>query len=350
MSTAHAPATSADVRAYFADRAAHIDGPGGTTQEGLRFLGGLGLLDRGAGSNGGPELTAAFELIEQVAAECLSSAFSLWAHRMTLEYLARGPSTPLLEETAGWLRTGELAGSSAMSTALRDIAGLEPVPLLAEQGGDGLRVTGRIPWASNLFDGALIVAPARTGRGGRVIVALTADTAGVTVAPPPALLALNGTASSWIKLDGVQIRREAVLGTDLAQFTSAFRPTFLLLQTAFCTGIAGRSLAEAASRMSDTNAVLADDLVQHQATLHRLQESARWLSEDTRREPLRDFVQLRLDAAQLAVAAARLEATLSGGAGYVASSSTSRRLRESAFLPIQSPTEGHLRWELRHNL
>ena len=35
-----------------------------------------------------------------------------------------------------------------------------------------------------------------------------------------------------------------------------------------------------------------------------------------------------------------------GGAGYVAKSPTARRLREASFLPVQSPTEGHLRYEL----
>jgi alkylation response protein AidB-like acyl-CoA dehydrogenase len=59
-----------------------------------------------------------------------------------------------------------------------------------------------------------------------------------------------------------------------------------------------------------------------------------------------DLLRLRLDAAGVATDATRVEATVRGGAGYVARSDVSRRLREGAFLPIQSPTEGHLRWEL----
>jgi hypothetical protein len=37
-----------------------------------------------------------------------------------------------------------------------------------------------------------------------------------------------------------------------------------------------------------------------------------------------------------------------GGRGYAMSSPTARRAREAAFLPVQSPTEGHLRWVLQN--
>lgn len=339
---------ASDIADYFAHRAAHTDGPEGDVREGLRFLGRLSLLDLGAGTDGGPGLLAAVELIEEVAAECLSSAFSLWAHRMTLEYLARGRSTPSMQDAVDRLRGGETVGCSAMSTALRDIAGLEPTPLVAERSGASVRVSGPIRWASNLFADALIVAPARTDDGGRVVVAIDADARGVTIAPPPTLLALNGTRSSSVSLDRVPVPADAVLSTDLVAFSAAFRPTFLLLQTAFCTGVAGRSVAEATSRIDGANAELAGDVAEQRATLARLRTSAQHAARDTRGQPLRELIRLRLDAARLAVSAARLEATVSGGRGYVASSPTSRRLRETAFLPIQSPTEGHLRWELQH--
>jgi alkylation response protein AidB-like acyl-CoA dehydrogenase len=62
--------------------------------------------------------------------------------------------------------------------------------------------------------------------------------------------------------------------------------------------------------------------------------------------PIRDIVALRLDCARLASEAVALEAKVVGGRSYLASSGTARRLREAAFLPVQAPTEGQLRWEL----
>jgi alkylation response protein AidB-like acyl-CoA dehydrogenase len=54
----------------------------------------------------------------------------------------------------------------------------------------------------------------------------------------------------------------------------------------------------------------------------------------------------RLEVARMAQLAVDVELRVAGGGGYRASSSTARRLREAAFLPIQSPTEGHLLFEL----
>ncbi|MGO2608462.1 MAG: hypothetical protein ACTIMA_07630, partial [Brachybacterium tyrofermentans] len=51
----------------------------------------------------------------------------------------------------------------------------------------------------------------------------------------------------------------------------------------------------------------------------------------------------RLESALLAGRATRLEQKVVGGRGYALGSDTSRRAREAAFLPVQSPTETHLR-------
>ena len=57
-----------------------------------------------------------------------------------------------------------------------------------------------------------------------------------------------------------------------------------------------------------------------------------------------ELLELRLEAAEVAVAAANVEVRVAGGAGYAKSSS--RRFREAAFIPVQSPSEAQLRWEL----
>ena len=65
--------------------------------------------------------------------------------------------------------------------------------------------------------------------------------------------------------------------------------------------------------------------------------------------PERELVRLRLECARLATATTALEAKVVGGRAYVTTHPTARRLREAAFLPIQAPTEGQLRWELAHS-
>jgi alkylation response protein AidB-like acyl-CoA dehydrogenase len=194
----------------------------------------------------------------------------------------------------------------------------------------------------------VIVLPVRLADDARAVVLVRLDDPGVDLAPAPTLLALNATGSSSVRLRDVDVRAEAVLTTDLPGFVAAFRPMFLLSQTAFCTGLASRSLSEAEPRVRGTNTELAADLADYRQALERVRVRLHLLAQDTRRHAIREFIRLRLDGARLAVAAARLEATVTGGAGYVASSGTSRRMREAAFLPIQAPTEGQLRWELQH--
>ncbi|WP_036569994.1 acyl-CoA dehydrogenase family protein [Nocardia sp. BMG51109] len=331
---------------FFAERARPVDTGAADVRDGLRYLGDRDLLALGAGSDGGADLVAAVELLESVAGECLSSAFALWAHRMVLEYLARAEDRGVAGRVAEPLRCGELTGATAMATALRDVAGLAPVPVSAEASGGGLRLRGRIPWASNLFPDAVVVLPVRLPEQGRAVVVTRVGTAGMTVERSPELLALNGTASSSVRLQDVRVPPDAVLSTDLRAFVDSFRRPFLLLQTAFCAGLARRCLTEARAASADTGSEFGADLSEQQASVGGLRKSLRELASDTRGTGAADFVRLRLAGARAAVAASRLEASVRGGAGYVAASGTSRRLREAAFLPIQAPTEGHLRWEL----
>jgi alkylation response protein AidB-like acyl-CoA dehydrogenase len=338
-----------EVTGYFREHAAPTDRGDRDVRPGIRMLGARGLLDLGAGDDGGPGLVRAATLVDEVAGECMSSAFALWAQRMVLEYLVRAAPDSVAAEFTAALATGKLIGSTAMAPALRDVAGIEPVPVIAERTATGLRLTGSISWASNLFPDAVVVLPVRLADESRAVVVLHTTDAGFEVAPSPELLALNATGSSSVRLTEVEVPADAVLSTDLAGFVATIRPTFLLLQTAFCSGLTRRSLAEAAHRVTGLNAELAGELTEQQAELADLRARMTRFARSPREPTVGDLLRLRMAASHAAVAATRLEATVRGGGGYLAASGTSRRLREAAFLPIQSPTEGQLRWELSHS-
>jgi hypothetical protein len=57
-------------------------------------------------------------------------------------------------------------------------------------------------------------------------------------------------------------------------------------------------------------------------------------------------LSLRLEASHLATRATQLELAARGGSAYLHGSATARRVREALFIPVQSPTEAQLRWEL----
>jgi alkylation response protein AidB-like acyl-CoA dehydrogenase len=336
-------ATLHRVSAAVEARAAALDTLSTDVRIDLAELGRAGLFDLGFGER----LDDMVHVIEEVSTRSLAVGFSAWAHRMTLHYLHLAPEQ-LREAELPQLRAGTRPGVTAMAAGLKHVAGLGPVPIGAEHdGADGLRVSGPIRWASNVFHDALIVLPASDNEGRSYVVAVDADADGVIVDPAPELMALGSTASTSLRLEDVKVTPDRIVSTDLHQFVSRIRPTFLLLQTAFCVGVGRAAITGAGKRTSGLGEQFRDDLAGLTARGDRLHSRLYELAADPARATTPDFIGLRLDAATLAVEATRLELALTGGAAYALCTAANRRFREAAFLPIQSPSEGQLRWELK---
>lgn len=323
------------VSAGIAARAADLDEHRSDVRVDLAELGRAGLLDL--------DLPAMVRVIGEISAHSLAVGFSTWAHHMTIRYL-RAADRDFGAQVAILAAAGRI-GVTAMAAGLKQVAGLAPVPLTGETDGTDLVVSGPIRWASNVFPGALIVLPVRIGDD-TVVVAVDADADGVTIDPAPPLTALGATASTSLHLNRVRVPGHQVLASDLAAFVGTIRPAFLLLQTAFCAGVTDAALAAAQAAHTGPLARFGGEL---QDAGRRADEVGarlhRWAAApDT--ATVADLIRLRLDAAALAVDITRLELALAGGAGYTLGSATNRRFREAAFLPVQSPSEGQLRWEL----
>jgi alkylation response protein AidB-like acyl-CoA dehydrogenase len=327
-------AGTSEVRAHVAATAAAVDDGTRDTRAALAWLGGRGLLAEST------PLSGPVALVRDVAAGSLATAFSVWSQLMVLEYLRCCP-TPAGTDLLPALRSGELTGATALAPAIADLAGGPPLPVAAERDGEGWRLTGRVPWASNLFDDAVVVTPARTADGGRLVALFRLGAARLTPSPP--LLALNGTGTGSVELRDVPVAADAVLSTDLAGFLPLCVPAMLLLQAALAVGLTDAALPSAAAHLTGPNGTLVAD---HRALTERQAEVATRLTglaaapDGATRAAL---AQLRLDAVHLAADAVRLEGAVAVGSGFRADTATSRRLREAAFLPVQAPTEGQLR-------
>lgn len=318
----------------------------------LRAVAASGLLDaeidavlaRGAAA----DVRGSAELIAALAGECVPTAFSLWAHRVVTDYLARGVRTPATDRALARLRTADAVGATGMAQALKALASIGELGIDAEPTGDGgYRLTGFVSWISNLVDDAVLVVPARLPDGRGIVVWLPFGTPGLTARAVTGLLALDATASGTLRIEGVRVPADQVLSTDLAGFVRAVKPTFLVLQTSFAAGLIRRSWSAAEGALDHgENAVFGADAAALGGEIADFLDRWRSAAADVGAAPLRDLLQLRLDAARLATRVTRLEATLAGGRGYQAASAAGRRFREAAFLPVQSPSEGHLLWEL----
>ncbi|GAB3624744.1 acyl-CoA dehydrogenase family protein [Mariniluteicoccus endophyticus] len=348
--TATLPLETAQVLRAVAASAEDVDANRTPATAHVPALAEAGLLDVGVDdllAGDASDVRPAAEVIAALAEECMPTAFGLWAHRMATDYVARGTRGPRSETLLADLRAGRAVGVTAMAAGLKALAGVGELATTATRTDGGWVLEGFIPWASNLVDDAVLVLPSRTDDGGTLVAWVPVAAQGVGVRHLSGLLALDGTASGSVRLDGVRIDDDQVLSRDLTGFARAFRPTFLVLQTAFCAGLVRRSLREAEAALDrGDNTVFGGEVAALRSDVDEFLSTWSRLAADTGSAGVRELLQLRLDASHLAGRATRLEATLAGGRGYQTSTGASRRFREAAFLPVQSPSEGQLRWEL----
>ncbi|WP_432503407.1 acyl-CoA dehydrogenase family protein [Kineococcus arenarius] len=334
------------VHEHFTATAAAVDAGTQDVREGLRWLGDRGLLrpvgDRTA------RVGRAVRLLRAVAAASLADAFVAWSQTMVVEYLTCCPPEPELVGVLADLGAGVLPGATALAPAIADAGGGAPVPVLAEQVAGGWTLTGPIPWASNLFPDAVVVVPARARDGGRLVAALRLGAPGVHVGPAVPLLALNSTGTSSIELDSTPVTAGAVLTRDLLAFLSLCRPTMLLTQAALALGVADGAIAStaeasAAAGSGPVTVVLGEDHRALEAHRDAVADELAALAAGLDAAEPTAFALARIDALHLAARAVELEGLAHGGTGFQASSASSRRRREAAFLPLQAPTLLQLR-------
>ena len=330
------------VLALAAEHADAVDAGERSPFENLREIAKDGLLTLGRTGSLLPQVSVAFDLASQDA----TTGFSLWAHRSTIAFF-----DAVNRELPEGLAEATTSGTSAMAAAYKEASGLAPIKVLGTLVEGGVKLNGTVSWASNLYPGGVIVLPvavqnAQEGHPNRYIVTVRQDAPGLKVVYHRNLLALNGTESGTIIFEDVFVPTEDILTKDFAGFLAKVTAPFLLVQSAFCLGLAAGALQSAAEHLQVSGGIFKQEFEGLLGTYRTLRDTLLRLAAEPENAQKRDLLQLRLDVSHLATAATHCELQTVGGAGYVAGSPTARRVREVTFLPVQSPTEGHLRYEL----
>ena len=330
------------VLALAAEHADAVDAGERSPFENLREIAKNGLLTLGRTGSLLPQVSVAFDLASQDA----TTGFSLWAHRSTIAFF-----DAVNRELPEGLAEATTSGTSAMAAAYKEASGLAPIKVLGTLVEGGVKLNGTVSWASNLYPGGVIVLPvavqnAQEGHPNRYIVTVRQDVPGLKVVYHRNLLALNGTESGTIIFEDVFVPTEDILTKDFAGFLAKVTAPFLLVQSAFCLGLAAGALQSAAEHLQVSGGIFKQEFEGLLGTYRTLRDTLLRLAAEPENAQKRDLLQLRLDVSHLATAATHCELQTVGGAGYVAGSPTARRVREVTFLPVQSPTEGHLRYEL----
>lgn len=346
-------------RQWLDERADALDAGSGQSAMVVPYLAQAGLLGHGLpqarGGQGGA-VSEAIEAIAQVAEHSLAAAFAFWGQRVLIHMLSETDNAGLSERWLPGLLRGETAGASGLSNIMKFLSGIEALSIRATaRPGGGWLLDGSVPWCTNLRESGFVAAVAvACGDGAApMVVALPSDRPGLTRSADLDLMALRGTYTAALQLRDVAITADDLLAERAPAFLPRVRPAFLGMQCGLSIGLARAACAAASRRIGDAGHVLSESLAETQAALATATEAIR------RGVDSGEFVQApqRLFALRLALhdcvqQAMQLELQATGGRAYHLDvpGGFARRWRESAFIPIVTPSVTQLRGELRKQL
>ncbi|MFJ7794048.1 acyl-CoA dehydrogenase family protein [Pseudomonas sp. NPDC096950] len=308
-------------------------------------------IRRELGGSGG-NLADAVEVLAEVASHSLAAAFVFWGQRAFIEYLLQSPNAVLREGLLPSLLIGELAGATGLSNAMKFLSGIEALQVRARPLDSGWSLSGRLHWVTNLRKSGFVVAAAIDDESGGApfVLAIPDALAGVQRSADLQLMGLQSSNTAALDLDRVEVDRDWLLHEDARVFLPAVRPAFLGLQCGLAIGLARRSLREVEAHLQDGRSILLEPLGEQREQLEQtVKELKNGLLDDRFLSRPAALFRLRIALAESAANAVQLELQASGGKAYLSEhgSGFARRWRESAFVPIVTPSLVQLRAELQ---
>lgn len=307
-------------------------------------------VDYELGGSGG-QVSDAVEAIAAIASHSLAAAFVCWGQRAFIEYLLHSPNQALRERLLPDLLRGELAGATGLSNAMKYLSGIEALQVRGRSHSSGWTLDGRLHWVTNLRKSGFVVAAAvEHGEGGSpFVMAIPSTSPGLDRSDDLQLMGLQSSNTAALAFDQVELGKEWLLHENAREFLPAVRPAFLGLQCGLAIGLARRALDEVQWHLQDRASFLEEA---RQVLGERLENTVRELKQGLAegrflKQPAALF-KLRITLAESAADAVQLELQASGGKAYLSAygEGFARRWRESAFVPIVTPSLVQLRAEL----
>ena len=330
----------------------------------LRALGAQGAFRHHLSTQRGDgvrDLPGAIDALAAIGRSCGASAFMGWCQDACAWYVEQGGSESLRRELLPRLASGEVLGGTGMSNPMTYFASIERLALTGTRVPGGWRVSGRLPWVSNLgpdhvFGTAFMPLGAdgapRPGTGVEVMALMRCDWPGLTLETVPPFLAMDGTGTYALALRDVFVPDDHVLADPIGPWLRRIRNGFVLLQVGIGAGIVQGCVAlmrESNLRLAHVNGFLEDGPDAIEDELGALGERVAALSEhvlDPSDARFAEVLTVRLQASELTLRATQSAMLHTGALGYALASPVQRRLREGWFVAIVTPAIKHLRKEL----
>ncbi len=328
-----------------------IDREGLYPEGALRELGEAGAFSRHAVQSPSTGLPAAVADMATISEVCMSTGFCTWCQDALVWYLASSENTGLRKRLLDLVAGGEQLGGTGLSNPMKSFSGIEKLALRGEKVSGGYRVSGRLPWVSNVGPNHIFAAIFELSDGRRVMSIVNANASGVKLSHSSEFIALEGTGTYTVLLKDAFIPNDDVISENVAEFIPKIRQGFVLLQfgmgLGLARGVANNMVKQVATARNAqwlplTPNMILDRVSELEATAAQLAGS----SGDTSRGAFLDVLRARLKVAELAMSAAQSGALQAGASGYMIGSESNRRQREALFMGILTPSVKHITTEL----
>lgn len=290
---------------------------------------------------GGSEISAEALVYgyERLAAACLTTTFVLTQRNGACQRIAGCDHDDLKSELLPRLAAGELFATVGVShlTTSRQHTGRPAVATVLQD--ETVEIRGQIPWVTGAPYADYVVTGGTCPDGRQVLIALPTDLAGVHVQSAAPLLALNGSQTASIDVDGAQVDRRFLLAGPVERVMQQGTGggTGSVATSSLAVGLSARTvdlLSAEAERRDDLRAAVDQFDVELQQLRRDLYAAAR--GECTDQTPHLTNEAIRRRANSLALRTTQALMAASKGAGFVSGHPAERSVRESMFFLVWS--------------
>jgi alkylation response protein AidB-like acyl-CoA dehydrogenase len=268
-----------------------------------------------------------------LAGACLTTCFILSQRDAACRRLRDSGHEALCRELLPPLARGEsfiTVGLSQLTTSRQHTA----PSLTARATVSGLRLDGTVPWVTGAGRAEHLLIGAVLEDGKQVLAVLPVGLAGVSIGPPLELMALTGSITAEVHLDGVELDRRWLLAGPAERVLQVGRGGTGGLETScLALGLAGAAIGHL-EREAAARPPLAEDAGRLRATHNSLWQELLRLA-DGGGTP-EQALALRARANTLGLAATQAALTASKGSGFLRSHPAQRWARQALFFLVWS--------------
>ena len=343
------------------DAAVAIDRDAAYPRDIMHDLGAAGafaqLADGHAGLTTKVSLIPTIEAVAAVARQCGATAFCCWCQGALTWYLRCTTNKSLRERLLADVASGTTLGGTALSNPMKAVSGLEDLLLksrLAES-GSGWRVSGVIPWVSNIETGSPFGAIFAVPDAPPVMAVVDDTLDDLVLRTNDNFEVMAGTATVSVSLRKVAVDPAQVLAEDANDFIAKIRPGFVLIQAGIGLGLleAAAAVMDKSRRTPSAGLGLAQGLLttaqQVRAKIVTLRERVHAQAEVVALDAgptAAETMALRLDLATATFQAAIAAQLMAGAPGLIRGMRAGRLIREAAFYGVLTPSVRHLNYML----